>query len=62
MVVQIEDELEDAEVPPTLRTNIQRLIGSSIANTTELIQTKRDLGRTKLAQDLKKRQKAQKNV
>jgi hypothetical protein len=49
-------------VPDTLRNNIERLIGGSIANTAELIQTKRDLGRTKLAQELKKRQKAQKNV
>jgi len=49
-------------VPDTLRNNIERLIGGSIANTTKLIQTKRDLGRTKLAQELRKRQKAQKNV
>jgi len=56
---QIQGELDDMEVPDdTLRNNIEGLIGGSIANTAELIQTKRDLGRTKLAQELRKRQKA----
>ena len=59
---QIQEELISLEVAPTLRNNIERLISGSKANTAELIQTKRDLGRTKLAQETRKRQKAQKNV
>ena len=47
---QIQGELDDMEVPPTLRNNIKRLIGWSIANTAELIQTKRGI---KLAQELR---------
>ena len=59
MTNMIEKELDDVDFTPDLKSNIQRLITASQANnTTELIQTKRDLGRTKHAQDLKKRQKA----
>lgn len=60
---QIYSELEDTEgISDTLRTNIDRLISGSLTNTAELVQTKRDLGRTKLAQETRKRQKAEKNI
>ena len=60
---QIHTEFEITNgIPDFLRTNIGRLISGSLTNTAELIQTKRDLGRTKLAQELCKRQKAEKNV
>ena len=49
-------------MPDTLRNNIERLINRTIANTAELIQTKRDLGRTKLAHEIRRKQKAQKNI
>ena len=45
-----------------MRNNIDPSVAGRNTNTAELIQTKRDLGRTKLAQETRRIQKAQKNV
>jgi hypothetical protein len=60
----IEDILQDQQqaVDPALAVEIRRLAKAAESNTAELIQVKRDLGRTKYAERVQKRRKAVKNT
>jgi hypothetical protein len=53
---------EDDDLDPDLRYEIGRFIRGSLSLATELIQTKRDLGRTKMAEHLAQQRKALKNT
>lgn len=47
------ENLEDAEgLDPVFRNNIERFVSGAVSLATELVQTKRDLARTKLAEDI----------
>lgn len=59
---QILHEIDDEDFNPELRTRIEKMISAGQANTAELIATKRDLGRTKLATEARKARKAQRNT
>ncbi|OWT42328.1 DDE superfamily endonuclease domain-containing protein [Pochonia chlamydosporia 170] len=52
---------EDENLDPDLRYEMSRFIRGSLSLATELIQTKRDLGRTKMAEHLAQQRKALKN-
>ena len=52
---------EDEDLDPDLRYEMSRFIRGSLSLATELIQTKRDLGRTKMAEHLAQQRKALKN-
>jgi hypothetical protein len=53
---------EDEDLDPDLRYEMSRFIRGSLFLATELIQTKRDLGRTKMAEHLAQQRKALKNT
>jgi hypothetical protein len=61
---QIEEALKDPEmdIPDTLSNNISRFVKGSLISATELIQVKRDLGRTRYAEQVQKQRKAMKNT
>lgn len=52
---------EDQSLEPALRQNISRFLKGSLINATELLQTKRDLGRTKHAETVRNQRRALKN-
>ena len=52
---------EDPELDPNFTHNISRFIRGSLSLVTELIQTKRDLGRTKLAEQVARQYRVTKN-
>jgi hypothetical protein len=52
---------EDQDLDPVFADNINRFIRGGLSLATELIQTKRDLGRTKLAEQVAKQRRAAKN-
>jgi hypothetical protein len=61
---RIEEALKDPEmdIPDTLSNNISRFVKGSLISATELIQVKRDLGRTRYAEQVQKQRKAMKNT
>ncbi|KID81501.1 transposase, partial [Metarhizium majus ARSEF 297] len=58
---RLEEVLEDTSFEPEFTYNISRFIRGSLIAATELIQTKRDLGRTKAAQLLSQQRRAHKH-
>lgn len=52
---------EDQNLDPEFAGDLSRFIRGSLTNVTELIQTKRDLARTKLAERVQKQRRAMKN-
>jgi hypothetical protein len=60
---KLEDIIDQQEgLDPELVGDISRFIRGSLANSTELIQVKRDLGRTKFAEQTQKARRAAKNT
>jgi hypothetical protein len=60
---QLESVLEqDQTLDPTFTHNISRFVRGSLSLATELVQTKRDLGRTRLAEETARRRRASKNT
>jgi hypothetical protein len=53
---------EDNTIDPEFAEDISRFIRGSLTNVTELVQTKRDLGRTKYAEQVQRRRRALKNT
>jgi DDE superfamily endonuclease/Tc5 transposase-like DNA-binding protein len=53
---------EDEELDPEFAYNLGRFIRGSLSLATELVQTKRDLGRTKMAERVAKQRRAMKNT
>jgi hypothetical protein len=53
---------EDEDLNPEFANNLSRFIRGSLINVTELIQTKRDLQRTKLAEQVQRSRRAMKNT
>lgn len=52
---------EDQDLDPEFAHDVSRFIRGSLVNATELLQTKRDLGRTQYAQRIQKQRRAMKN-
>ncbi len=52
---------DEEELDPSFADDLERFIRGAITNTTELIQTKRDLGRTQLAERIQLARRAGKN-
>ncbi|KJZ70465.1 hypothetical protein HIM_10137 [Hirsutella minnesotensis 3608] len=60
---KLEMVLEDDEsLDPDFSHDLSRFIRGSLSLATELVQTKRDLGRTKMAERVQKQRKAMKNI
>jgi hypothetical protein len=60
---QLESVLEqDQDLNPTLTYNISRFIRGSLSLAAELVQAKRDLGRTRLAEEVRRRRRTSKNA
>jgi urease accessory protein UreE len=61
---RIEEALKDPEIdlPSGLSHNISRFVKGSLISATELNQVKRDLGRTRYAEQIQKQRKAMKNT
>ena len=53
---------EDESLDPDFSHDLSRFIRGSLSLATELVQTKRDLGRTKMAERIQKQRKAMKNI
>jgi hypothetical protein len=54
--------LQDAkDLDPAFRDNVERFVSGAVSLATELVQTKRDLARTKLAEDVARRRRSTKN-
>ena len=63
MAGRLEDTVQEDETQePQFSYNLELFIKGSLSVTTELIQTKRDLGRTKLAERIAKQRRALKNT
>ena len=60
---KLETALEqDESLDPNFSHDLSRFIRGSLSLATELVQTKRDLGRTKMAERIQQRRKAMKNI
>src|SRR5262249_45038944 len=60
---QLESVLEqDQDLDPRFTEDISRFIRGSLSLATELVQTKRDLGRTRLAEEVRRQRRASKNT
>lgn len=55
-------QLDDYDLGEELDDDIRRILRSAQTNTTELIQAKRDLGRTQLARDIRQAEKSKKDA
>ncbi|KAM4060315.1 DDE superfamily endonuclease [Hirsutella rhossiliensis] len=53
---------DDKSLDPDFSHDLSRFIRGSLSLATELVQTKRDLGRTKMAERIQKQRKAMKNI